>query len=164
MSKTVYLAGPITGETFEGCTDWREFARKSLAPGICGLSPLRAKDYLAGENKIGDSYEGLALSSARGIMTRDYFDVQNCDIVIANVKGASSVSIGTVMEIAWAKAFDKPLILVIEPSEFEATGNLRSRGNIHEHAMIREATGFRVETLEEAVLVANAILADYERE
>ena len=43
----VYLAGPITGLTFDGCTDWREYAKKSLAEaGIDGLSPMRAKDYL----------------------------------------------------------------------------------------------------------------------
>lgn len=42
--KTVYLAGPITGLTFEGCKSWREYAIAKLEPrGIRGLSPLRAK-------------------------------------------------------------------------------------------------------------------------
>ncbi len=140
--KTVYLAGAITGESFGDATDWREYVKTRLNPGIAGLSPLRAKDYLENENSIGDSYEGVVLSCARGIMTRDFFDCQNCDVVLANLKGTEKVSIGTVMEIAWAYAFNKPLILVLEPAA-------------------SVATGFRVETIDEAIFVANAILTDY---
>ena len=45
--KQVYLAGPITGLTFEGCTDWRDYAIASLADNaIKGLSPMRAKEFL----------------------------------------------------------------------------------------------------------------------
>jgi hypothetical protein len=54
------------------------------------------------------------------------------------------------MECAWAYAFDKPLIVVME-----------DEGNLHEHAMIREATGFRVNTIDKAIDVANSILTDY---
>ena len=161
--KTAYLAGAITGESFAGATDWREYVKTNLNPGIAGLSPLRAKDYLAQEKEIGDSYEDfdMPLSSSRAIMTRDFFDCQNCDIVLANLLGTKKVSIGTVMEIAWAYAFNKPLILVIEPAVSESTGFTASEGNIHEHAMIREATGFRVDTIDKAIFIANAVLTDY---
>jgi nucleoside 2-deoxyribosyltransferase len=153
--RAIYLAGAITGESFGDATDWREYVRTKLSPGIVGLSPLRAKDYLENEKAIGDSYDSqngveTPLSTSRGIMTRDFFDCQNCDIVLANLLGTQKVSIGTVMEIAWAYAFNKPLILVLEDD------------NIHEHAMIREATGFRVNTIDDAVSIANAILTDYE--
>ena len=160
--RTVYLAGAITGESFGSATDWREYVKTKLNPGISGLSPLRAKDYLASEEAIGDSYEDIPLSSSRGIMTRDFFDVQNCDIVMAYLKGTKKVSIGTVMEIAWAYALNKPLILVMETAVSEATGFTASEGNIHEHAMIREATGYRVDTVDKAIFIANAILTDYE--
>ncbi len=159
--KTVYLAGAITGESFGGATDWREYVKTKLNPGIAGLSPLRAKDYLENETEIGDSYEDIPLSSSRGIMTRDFFDCQNCNIILANLLGTKKVSIGTVMEIAWAYALNKPLILVMEPAESEATGFTASEGNIHEHAMIREATGYRVDTVDKAIFIANAILTDY---
>lgn len=152
--RSIYLAGAITGESFGDATDWREYVRTKLSPGLVGLSPLRAKAYLGSETVIGDCYDsqnGVAtpLSTSRGIMTRDFFDCQNCDIVLANLLGTEKVSIGTVMEIAWAYAFNKPLILVLEDN------------NIHEHAMIREATGFRVSTIDDAILIANAILTDY---
>ena len=159
--KTVYLAGAITGESFGTSNSWRDYVKNKLNKGISGLSPLRAKDYLKNETDIGDSYENIPLSSSRGIMTRDFFDVQNCDVVIAYLKGTKKVSIGTVMEIAWAYALKKPVILVMEPSVSESTGFEASEGNIHEHAMIREATGYRVENIDEAIFIANAILTDY---
>jgi nucleoside 2-deoxyribosyltransferase len=158
--KTIYLAGPITGESWEGATDWRDYVQQRLNPGIRGLSPLRAKDYLAKEQSIGDSYEAIPLSASRGIMTRDFFDCQNCDIILAYLKEAQNVSIGTVIEIAWSYAFRKPLIAVIEPSVFE-NGELKEKGNIHDHAMLREAISYRVEELDTAIFIANAILTDY---
>jgi hypothetical protein len=51
-----------------------------------------------------------------------------------------------VMEIAWADALHKPIILVMEP------------GNIHEHAMVLGACGFRAESLPEAAAIAIAVL------
>lgn len=159
MSKTVYLAGPITGLSYEGCTDWREYAIKSLQhAGITGLSPMRAKDYLQSENIVGDSYENTVLSCSRGITTRDRWDTTRCDVVLANFLGAERVSIGTVMELAWADAARTPIIVVMEPTVEANDGLKPSVGNVHEHSMIREVTGFRVETLEEGLNVAKAIL------
>ena len=42
---TVYLAGPITGLTYDGATDWRHAVAADLnSVGIKGLSPMRGKD------------------------------------------------------------------------------------------------------------------------
>ncbi len=159
MSKKVYLAGPITGLSFGGCTDWREYAIKELEQaGITGLSPMRSKDYLQSESIVGDSYENKVLSCSRGIITRDRWDTTRCDVILVNFLGAERVSIGTVMELAWADLARIPSIVVMEPSQLEATGRTPSVGNVHEHSMLREATGFRVETLEEGLNVAKAIL------
>lgn len=159
MPKLVYLAGPITGLSFEGCTDWREYAIKDLdREGITGLSPMRAKEYLSGESAVGDSYENTVLSSSRGIITRDRWDTTRCDVILANFLGAERVSIGTVMEIAWADLSRIPIIVVMEPPQPGAIGTTPSPRNVHDHSMIREATGFRVETLEEGLNVAKAIL------
>lgn len=146
----VYLAGPITGLTYGECTDWREQMTSLVKPGVQLLSPLRGKQYLEErsnqDGQIVDHYNEWPLSSSRGINTRDHWDVQRCTLVFANLLGATKVSIGTVMEIAWAHAYRKPIILVME------------KGNIHEHAMISECTGFRVYTMEEALQVLNALL------
>lgn len=153
----VYLAGPITGLTYDGAEDWRAFAKAELGKfGIHGLSPLRAKDYLRHvEGNLTATCEGYGdlncLSSPRGIMTRDRFDATRCDVLLVNLLGAKAVSIGTVMEMAWADACRTPIVVAMEKI-----------GNPHEHAMVNEAIGFRLETLEEALHVVKAI-ADNER-
>lgn len=149
MNKLVYLAGPITGCSYDGCTNWREHAINSLRSwGIFGLSPMRAKEYLKDEKAITGSYEDKVMSCSRGITARDRFDTFRCDVIIVNFLGAKKVSIGTVMEVAWADANRTPIIVVME-----------KEGNPHDHPMINEVTGFRVETLEEALSVAIRILA-----
>lgn len=148
MTYLAYLAGPITGCTFNGATDWREFAKERLATvGIEGMSPMRGKDYLERETTIGDSYEGVVLSSQRGVMTRDFNDCKRADVLIVNFVGADRASLGTAMEIAWAFQNRTPIIAIME-----------EEGNIHDHAMIREAIGFRVKTIEEAVKIADVVL------
>lgn len=148
----VYLAGPITGLTFDGAEDWRASAKADLAAhGIKALSPLRAKEYLrqvpGAISGTGEEYAHLGvLSLPRGVMTRDRFDATRCDALLVNLIGAAKVSIGTVMEIAWADLCRTPVVVAIEPA-----------GNVHEHMMIAEATGFRVPSLAEALHVVKAI-------
>ena len=142
-----YLAGPITGCSYEGATDWRDQIIKLLPSEIVGLSPLRGKFYLNGLPRIKDSYEDIALSAGRGIMTRDFNDCRRADVIIVNMLGAKTVSIGTVMEIAWGKAFNVPIVMIIEDKD-----------NLHDHAMVRECIGFRVTTIEEAVNIASVLL------
>lgn len=146
---TVYLAGPITGLSWGESTDWRDQAAASLAAHhIRGVSPLRRKDYLKNESAIAADYPGHVMSGQRGIMTRDHFDVMHCDLVLANLT-ADKVSVGTVMEIAWAFAYKKPVVAVMP------------EGCVHDHPMVREAVGFRVGTVAEAVEVVRAILEPY---
>lgn len=148
----VYLAGPITGLTFDGCENWRSLAKADLASaGIKAVSPLRAKEYLrqvpGALTGTGEEYRHLGvLSTPRGVMTRDRYDATRCDALLVNLLGADRVSIGTVMEIAWADLCRTPIVVAMEPS-----------GNPHEHMMIAEAIGFRVDSLAEALHVVKAI-------
>lgn len=153
MSNLVYLAGPITGLTFAGCTDWRQYAIDKLRP-IVGLSPMRGKEYLAAEKSLAAlGYNDRPMSCSRGIMTRDRFDATRCDVLLVNLLGAKTVSIGTVLEIAWADLSRIPIVCAMEPS----TPGLQ---NPHDHAMISEAIGFRVPTLDEAIHITRAILLE----
>lgn len=147
----MYLAGPITGLTYDGAEDWRAFAKAELgAAGIKAVSPLRGKDYLRGIPALTADCAGYGalncMSSPRGIMTRDRYDATRCDALLVNLLGADRVSIGTVMEIAWADLCRTPIVVAMEAS-----------GNLHEHAMIAEAIGFRVTSLAEALHVVKAI-------
>jgi nucleoside 2-deoxyribosyltransferase len=151
MTPTVYLAGPITGLSYDEGQDWRADACAHLARyGVLGLSPLRAKEYLRALPNLsgtGEEYAHMGvLSTPRGVMTRDRYDATRCDVLLVNLLGATRVSIGTVMEIAWADLKRTPIVAVMEP------------GNPHEHMMISEAIGFRVGTLDEALRVVVAVL------
>ena len=153
MRPTVYLAGPIAGLNYGGATSWREAAEASLAEaGIKALSPMRAKEYLKGVESFTAScvYEGAVspLSTGRAVMTRDRFDATRCDVMLVNFLGAQKVSIGTVMEIAWADLCRTPVVLICGED-----------GHLHDHAMLNEAVGFRASTLEEGVAIVKAILS-----
>lgn len=143
----LYCAGAITGISYAGSTDWREYVSEKLPPFIIAVSPMRGKKYLSQEKTVKASYEEIPLSSQKGIMTRDRMDVMRSDMVLVNLLGTEKVSIGSVMEIAWADAFRKPVILVME------------KDNLHSHPMLREAAGFVVSNLDEAITIAIAVLS-----
>lgn len=143
----LYCAGAITGISYAGSTDWREYVSEKLPPFITAVSPMRGKKYLSQEKTVKASYEEIPLSSQKGIMTRDRMDVMRSDMVLVNLLGTEKVSIGSVMEVAWADAFRKPVILVME------------KDNLHSHPMLREAAGFVVSDLDEAITIAIAVLS-----
>lgn len=143
----LYCAGAITGISYAGSTDWREYVSGKLPPFITAVSPMRGKKYLSQEQVVKASYEDIPLSSQKGIMTRDRMDVMRCDMTLVNLLGTEKVSIGSVMEVAWADAFRKPVILVME------------KDNLHSHPMLREAAGFIVSDLDEAITIAIAVLS-----
>lgn len=156
--KSIYLAGPITGLDYKTARHgWRQvFAdrMRDLAPHIECFSPMRAKEFLDGQQSLqckGAELEALghALSRPLGILTRDANDVANRDLVVANFLGAERVSIGTVWEIGFAAAQvpRKPLIVIME-----------KEGNLHDHVFVTHTAGYRVETVEEAALIAASIL------
>jgi nucleoside 2-deoxyribosyltransferase len=145
--KTIYLSGPITGCTYGDCTNWRQYVASKFASDIVGVSPLRGKEYLKTLESMPHTHDHV-MSSSRGIMTRDRFDTMECDAIFVNLLETERVSIGTVMEVAWADMLRKPVILVME-----------KEGNLHDHPMVREAAGYRVETLEEGIALTNALLS-----
>ena len=122
----VYLAGPISGHSYNSVNDWRQEAKDYLWQfQICGYSPMRGKSYLSKEEMLADSYSDYTMSSINGINVRDYNDVKTSDVVLVNFLNCGDrVSIGTVMEIAWARAFQIPIVIVMEAD------------NIHRHGML----------------------------
>jgi nucleoside 2-deoxyribosyltransferase len=148
QERTVYLAGPITGLTFDGANDWREDVKAKFKAPVVGLSPLRCKKYLAGVQSKLESlgYYGHPLSTPQGITSRDRFDCQRADVVLFNFLGADRVSVGTCIEVGWADAARRPMVAVMEP------------GNMHDHAIVRSCVPFIVATLDEAVDLIHAIL------
>ncbi len=144
---TLYMAGPIKGLAYGPATDWRHWLTNTLADyNVECLDPLRGKPELSGETNIDRVEYDTPMSCPKGIFVRDRFDALRCDLLLVNLRDAEKPSIGSVMEIAWADALHKPIILVMEP------------GNVHEHAMVLGACGFRAQCLEEAAAIAIAVL------
>lgn len=144
----VYLAGPITGLTYDQGQDWRTKVKAELSnKGIDGFSPLRAKSYLAGHGPLQGAYDEFPLSTAKGIVARDRNDVRTADLVIFNLLGATRISIGTCIEFGWADAYRIPSIVVIEKN-----------GNCHSHPMVEALSPFIVDNIPDAIDLAAMIL------
>ena len=143
----LFLAGPLTATSYNESLAWRKYVADNLPTFIKAYSALRGKEYLSKEGRLKDSYEEYALSSQKGISCRDRTDVARCDALFVNFLGANQVSIGSVMEIAWADMLRKPIIVVME------------KDNIHSHATLREVSNYIVPDLDEGIKIATAILS-----
>lgn len=151
MKPLVYLAGGIAGLPGPEAGDWRHAASRRLADlGIEALNPMRAKSRLETQSRISTDFHDYEhfgpFFTSRGIMTRDHTDVKRCDALLVNLYGAKR-SDGTVMELAWAFAYRKPTIVVIEGTN-----------PFLRHPMVFEAMSFLVETLDEAITTAAIVL------
>lgn len=142
----VYLAGPIGGISYKGATDWRQYATDRLLDlGVKAHSPMRDTEQFRNRRKMpltGD----FPLAQDRGITLRDKFDVMRSDALLVNLVGADAVSRGTMIELGWADAYNKPLVTAME------------QGNCHDHPMVRETGGIIVPTLDEAIETLISIL------
>jgi nucleoside 2-deoxyribosyltransferase len=151
----IYLAGPISGLQYNEAVSWRDKITeilKDTGNKICCLSPMRTKGKLNDRcvGRIQQSYEDFGcMYSDRGIMSRDFHDCTTSDLVIFNLLDAKTISIGTIMELAWCYQSKIPSVVIMLPERFV---------NIHDHPMVREAINFRVNSIEEAVEVAISIL------
>lgn len=151
---SVYLAGPITGLTYDEGQDWRrKLAAELHLVGIDAFSPLRQKQYLKlfGQLDSGglqsNYLKAHPLSDPAGIVARDRNDVIRRDMTLVNLLGAERVSIGSVMEIAWADLARRPCVVVME-----------EEGNVHDHAMIHASVGYVTHSLDTALDIVKAVL------
>jgi len=157
INPLIYLAGPIDGCSYGECTDWRKYAIEELAKeGIIGISPMRTKEFLKKYPKICEGIEKNVLTCDRGIVSRDTWDIRRCDAVLFNLLGAKKVSIGTSTEYGMAHILNKPIITVMEKPVETKDGKIQ---NVHEHAMIRDMTDYRVETLDAGLDVIKSLFS-----
>jgi hypothetical protein len=120
MKPLVYLAGPMTGLKFDKANDWRLQVNKDCAlAGIDCVSPMRGKQNLKNGEIINPSYRDR-LSNPMAIVTRDYFDVARATAIFVNFLGSTTISIGTVAEMAWAYMMHKPVIVAMEKDSLYA--------------------------------------------
>lgn len=161
MTKYVYLAGPVLGQTEGQANDWRKAVASKLADhGIIGISPLRCEPIHGPTYQAG--YPDERFGTARAIMHKNLFDVQTCDMTLAYIPRpiigtpgwqqaphTPHHSWGTMAELSWAKALGKPAILV--------TNDIKIRN----HPVLNASAGWVLDTLDEATDVLIGILGGY---
>ena len=151
--KTVYLAGPIAGCDRGEANDWRAEVSKVLRDhGIRGISPLRCEPLIG--DRYGTHFEDPRFGTPRAIASKNLFDVQSCDLTLCYMPRSLNerrLSIGTIIELAWAHARRKPTILV---SDYPF---------IAEHPVVQASAGWILSTLTEATEVIIGILGDYSK-
>lgn len=151
MHKNVYLAGPISGLSYDEATGWRNMVTQHLAErGIKCHSPLRGRAFNPSEWDTSMPMGNPLLSDIRGMFARDRFDATHCTVLFVNLIGAKRVSLGSCMEIAWANLLQIPVVLCMECA-----------GNIHENTFMLEAVDYRVASVEDGITVVTSFLESY---
>lgn len=151
MKRTVYLAGPILGCDNMEANDWRRYVADKLAEhNIIGISPLRCEPLIG--DRYTTNYPDPKFGTARAIGSKNFFDLQTCDLTLAYLPiplPGRQQSFGTVCELAWAHALQKPSILVSNDPF------------IRDHPVLNTCAGWLLNDLDEAVDVCIGLLAGY---
>lgn len=151
MARYVYLAGPIAGKSHGQANDWRTKVMNALAPyGITGISPLRCEPLVGKKYEL--VYDDPRFGTPNAINCKNWFDTNNCDLVFAYMPAEQNKerpSWGTCMEIAWATALGKPVVLVSDMA------------GLVNHPLIKANRIWTLDTLDEAVETVIGVLGDY---
>ena len=153
----VYMAGPMAHVTKQAADSWRYYVAGRLdgihempsGPFIEVLcfNPTRGEETDAAQKFSATATGATPWNTVSGITGRDRHDLQTADIVFMNLLGAKRVSIGTTVELGWADAYRKPIVLVMEKS-----------GNPHEHIFFQGLCTYRVDNLDSGIACAKYVL------
>jgi nucleoside 2-deoxyribosyltransferase len=133
----IYLAKPITGESFEDVVRYYENLSADLFEmGYETLCPMTAKGYLRTEIEFKAHGFDNPVSTNHAIFERDKWMIEQSDVIFVNLHLATRVSIGCMMELAWASLLGKHTVVIM--------------GQAHKHAFVFEAADIVFEDYDEA--------------
>ncbi len=136
----VYIAHPISGRTRNEVMEYiYETAAELHALNFTVLQPMTGKDELRVEKKYKAYGNDHPLATNHAIVRRDFWMVDQADIIYCNLMSADEVSIGCVAEIAWAYK-DNKNIIISKPEE-----------GPHHHAFVLEMASVLYPTHKEAM-------------
>jgi nucleoside 2-deoxyribosyltransferase len=113
---------------------------------IIGISPLRCEPLTGERYELG--YADPRFGTARAIASKNFFDVQRCDMTLAYMPKTMPFSKGTLCELAWAFALRKPTILVTKDKK------------LTKHPVVQACASWILSSLDEAVDVIIGVLED----
>ena len=153
---SVYLAGPITGLSYSEVVGWRAMVVEHLAasaPHVRCIDPMRAKQHLADIAEIGAFGHAGGLLDGHAVVSRDLFDVKRVDVLLMNLAGARQTSIGCMVELGWARAHGKFILVVLPDAERGTTAGTGAAVNPHDHLFVHELASAVVGDLDAALAV-----------
>lgn len=135
----IYLAHPVSGLSYEDVANYYVGMSMLLKQaGYTILSPMTAKECLRTEKKLRAHGYDNPISTNHAIIERDRWMVCKADIVYVNLMNATDVSIGCMMELAWAHDRGKHTVVSV-PED-----------NVHRHAFVLEAADIVFDNHEDA--------------
>lgn len=136
--KQVYLSGPMGGCSFKEMREWRDYAVSKL-----NSNTLRCTDPTRSFTE-----HAAPIETPKWVNRRDYFDCTQAQAILVNFKGMKSISIGTVMEIAWAYQKQIHVIAVVDS------------GGPQNHPMLKDSITHEVYTLDEGIAAIKELLSE----
>jgi len=116
MLKPLYLAGPISGLTYEDAVADRhswEAKQEFKLVGFQGISPLEGYEELAGQGTLPVMFEEIIEGSAEQAVHADLRMIDASVAVFANFTRESGPSLGTAAELGYAFAQGKPIVTLM---------------------------------------------------
>lgn len=133
---TIYLGGAFAQFTPQQVEERQNAFAALLHPSIVTHRPRHNAAYPA---EIGTHLFAT-------LTERDKHMVKQADVLVLDCSGAKEVSRGSMVEVGWASAWGKPVILIAEP------------GNPNLFAMSQHLANFIVASPAEAAAIANSLL------
>jgi nucleoside 2-deoxyribosyltransferase len=136
----IYLAHPISGLSYDTVHDYYANLSILLSEFFYVFHPMTAKGYLRNEIEFrATGYNHMPVSTNHAIVERDNWMISQSDIVLVDLTGAKAVSIGCIMELAWAHLMRKHSVVVMDEHK------------IHNHAFVLECADVVFSSLDEAI-------------
>lgn len=108
----IYLAGAVSGCTYEEAGTWRkDVAQYYEYEDVTILDPMEDKSFFIDKTITTEPSNGLHTAD-KAIVSRDKYSVLTSDIVLANLSYGENPLIGTCVEIGWADMKNIPIIAV----------------------------------------------------
>ena len=128
----VYLIGAISGCTFEEAMEWRFEVRDRMEHMFQVLVPCEmTPQSMGGHDRYTYTLDGVSGHMTDRLVTaKDRYLVKNSDLVIANFSyDANRVSLASMIELGWADAWEKPILMVIKEDSLHYHSFTKSLNN-----------------------------------
>lgn len=126
------------GCSFKEMNEWRVYAAEKLdSYSVKCINPARSF-----------TASSVPSETSKWINRRDYNDCVRAQVVLVNLIGMKHLSIGTIMEIAWAYQKQIPIVCVCE-----------AKGP-QDHPMLKDSITHEVLTLDEGIAAVKELLSE----